>query len=734
MPSIERGTRKSERGTVGRCSVPRSGFRVPRWLVAALLLALLPSPAGAQQPDSTLKDTAALAPVVVTGVRLPAAPEMARGLTGRSATLSAADLDARGVSTLADALEMLPGVTVADELGTPAQLDVTLRGFQVSPTIGLPQGVTVYVDGVRVNEPDANEVNFDLLPLEDVERVEVSYGPSVLLGRNSLGAAVNLVTRRGAAPGAREVEVSGGSYGRYEAKLNAADRLGRWDYYVGVRYEHTDGWRQATTSRLATAFAKLGVLAGGWNATLSYAGATNRILQAGSLPENVVATRPDSNFTGGDYFAPVSHLLTLNAQRGVGAARLSVNGFGRSLGTDQFNVNASPPDSRQRNHERIAGGALQLAGRTGFLGRALRWFAGFDGQYSHTVVGLYAASPGGPDSLTDSVRANEIDLGGFAGASWDVAPALAATVVGRYDYVRLPYDDLLDPTQSGLNVFHRLSPRAALSWTGAAGHEVYASWSAGFRTPALVEIACSDPTAACPLPFALGPDPALRPVVATTYELGWHFRRAERQLALGADLYRTDVRDDIFFVAPTATTGYFQNIGDTRRTGIEASAAWTARGGLGVYANYGYTAASFRTAAVLATGRAPGNETVTPGDRLPMIPAHRANVGALLPLPLSLGTRHLRARLDVRYIGGQYLRGDEENVERRLPDYTVVDASLEASVGRYDVRVAVPNVFNRRYVTFGTFAENPTVPGNPVERFVTPGMLRHLLVSVSADF
>src|SRR5256885_2641025 len=191
MPSIERGTRNAERGTEARPAVPRSDFRVPRWSVGPLLLALLPPTAAAQQPDSVPADT--LAPVVVTGVRLPAAPEMARGLTGQSATLSAADLDARGVSTLADALEMLPGVTVADELGTPAQLDVTLRGFQVSPTIGLPQGITVYVDGVRVNEPDANEVNFDLLPLEDVERVEVSYGPSVLLGRNSLGAAVNLV-------------------------------------------------------------------------------------------------------------------------------------------------------------------------------------------------------------------------------------------------------------------------------------------------------------------------------------------------------------------------------------------------------------------------------------------------------------------------------------------------------------------------------------------------------------
>jgi hypothetical protein len=119
-----------------------------------------------------------------------------------------------------------------------------------------------------------------------------------------------------------------------------------------------------------------------------------------------------------------------------------------------------------------------------------------------------------------------------------------------------------------------------------------------------------------------------------------------------------------------------------------------------------------------------------PGDRIPMIPAHRANAGLSTPLA---GDR-LRARLDARYVGPQYLRGDEANVERRLPDYTVVDASLEASVGRYDVRVAVPNVFDHHYVTFGTFAENPTVPGNPVERFVTPGMLRHLLVSVSAEF
>ena len=711
-------------------SVPRSAFRLPRSLVGVLALLLLPPPARAQQPDSTPKDTTTLAPVVVSGIRLPTTGETARGLTGQSAVLDATDLDARGVSTLADALEMLPGVTTSDELGAPAQLDVTLRGFQVSPTIGLPQGITVYVDGVRVNEPDANEVNFDLLPLEDVERVEVSYGPSVLLGRNSLGAAVNLVTRRGRAPATREIELSGGSFGRYEVKANAEDRLGVWDYYVGVRYEHEDGWRQATMSRIGTLFAKLGLLAGGWNATLSYSGATNRIYQAGSLPDDVVDTRPDSNFTSGDSFAPMAHQLTLNAQHAVGSAQLSANVFGRRLDTDQFNVNATPPDSRQRNHERIGGGAVQLAGARPILGRPLRWFAGLDGQYAHTVVGLYAVPTGGTDSLTDSVRANELDLGAFAGVSWAVRPTLEATIVGRYDYIRLPYEDLLDPSQSGLNVFRHVSPRVALSWTPATGHEVYASLSGGFRTPALVEIACSDPTAACPLPFALGPDPALRPVIATTYELGWRHRPAGARLALGADGYLTNVRDDIFFVAPTATTGYFQNIGSTRRSGFEASARWTGPSRLELYANYGYTAATFQTSAVLATGRDPGNETVIPGDRIPMIPAHRANAGLSLPVT---GDR-LRARLDVRYVGPQYLRGDEENVERRLSDYAVVDASLDAEVGRYRVRVAVPNVLDRRYVTFGTFAANPTVAGNPVQRFLTPGLPRHVLVSLSADF
>src|ERR1051325_5321775 len=408
MRSTDCGIRNSECGIErkgrslpeGSTDTPHSAIRIPHLLAGAVLLALTTPPAGAQHPDSVPSDT--LAPAVVTGVRLPTVRELARGLAGRTATLDVQALDARGVRSLADALEQLPGVATSGELGATAQLDVSLRGFQVSPVIGLPQGVTVYVDGVRANEPDAHEVNFDLLPLEDVERVDVVYGPSVLLGRNALGAAVNLVTRRGGVPASRELEASAGS---------------------GGLYEHETGWRQDTRSRIGTLFAKVGLLNHTWDATLSYSGADNRIYQAGSLPESLAVARPDSNFTAGDYFAPRSHLVTLNAQRLIGTTQLAINGFGRALESEQFNVNFVGEDSRQRNTTRAGGGAGQPSRKVRLRGRELRWLAGADADYEHVAVRIFAVPGGGaPDSLTESVRTNQVNAGAFVGANLELVP------------------------------------------------------------------------------------------------------------------------------------------------------------------------------------------------------------------------------------------------------------------------------------------------------------------------
>ena len=91
------------------------------------------------------------------------------------------DVRAAHPRVLPDALERLPGVTLQNQQGNPYQPDLSLRGFSASPVTGLPQGISVFLDGVRLNEPTVEEVNFDLIPLDDVDLI----APSLELGHVS---------------------------------------------------------------------------------------------------------------------------------------------------------------------------------------------------------------------------------------------------------------------------------------------------------------------------------------------------------------------------------------------------------------------------------------------------------------------------------------------------------------------------------------------------------------------
>ena len=121
-------------------------------------------------------------------------------------------MDAYEPRVLSDAVKTIAGFSTYDDLGSPYKLNISSRGFYSSPVVALPQGVSVFVDGVRMNEPEASEVNFDLLPMDHVSRVEVLSGNGSLLGRNSLGGSVNLITTADGRP-LGTVELSGGSYG-----------------------------------------------------------------------------------------------------------------------------------------------------------------------------------------------------------------------------------------------------------------------------------------------------------------------------------------------------------------------------------------------------------------------------------------------------------------------------------------------------------------------------------------
>src|SRR2546425_11508995 len=195
---------------------------------ACLLIAAVPSGGRAQerggaapapaQPDAGTPEgpadrIEASEEIVVIG-RLPQSPRPPSSVPAAVQVLDAEELRRSGVPGLPDALAgQVPGLSLSDEQGNSYQPDLSLRGFQATSVTGVPQGVSVFLDGVRVNEPTAEEINFDLLPTEDVERIEVVPGPSVLFGRNTLAGALILVTRRGQEGIAGFADVAAGSAG-----------------------------------------------------------------------------------------------------------------------------------------------------------------------------------------------------------------------------------------------------------------------------------------------------------------------------------------------------------------------------------------------------------------------------------------------------------------------------------------------------------------------------------------
>src|SRR5712692_9577738 len=245
--------------------------RLPRAVVTLAVLAITigrePGSLGAADERD---EVITLPPVHVTAPAPMPASLPRWWLPGPLDVVEGQELRSSRPAVLPDLLERSPGVTLQNEQGNPFQPTLTLRGFSASPVTGLPQGISVFLDGVRLNEPTVDEVNFDLIPLDDVELIEVIRGPSVHFGRNTLGAAVNIITRRGQERLELVPEISGGSFGRQNYLLRLGGMAGPADYYVGLRYAEEVGWRDDSNTRIARSLATVGIRLGGLDATLSY--------------------------------------------------------------------------------------------------------------------------------------------------------------------------------------------------------------------------------------------------------------------------------------------------------------------------------------------------------------------------------------------------------------------------------------------------------------------------------
>jgi outer membrane receptor protein involved in Fe transport len=682
-----------------------------------------------QETDSTRTDSAKVTTLktieVTSSIAPTAGPVIGSGIPARISTVTGQAIEAWEPRLLADALGSQAGISLYDDLGSPFKLNLSTRGFNVGPVVGLPPGVSVFLDGVRQNEPDAAEVNFDLLPMEHVQRVELLSGSGSLLGPNSLGGAINLITRRGTGPLQAEAELSGGSFGSYsgEASVDGVTH-GGWDYYLAGGYENEDGWRQATGAENLNGFVNVGRRGSERGISLQAFGAESRAETAGSLPESIFATSPSTNFTIGDFDDLNQLQASVSGYTALGGSRATFTTYVRRTHAERFNVNQAPDNNvRSFTNNGTLGGNIDWRWTKPRDNGSLSLRFGADGGANRVHIELLEETPTIPSSstLTTDVHSPSYDIAGYGLADLRIDQVTFSGGL-RYDYIHVPFENALDPTTDTTSTFTRLSPRGGISWEVSPGASAYVSVGQSFRAPAILELACADETAACPLPFALGDDPPLDPVVGTTFELGGQVVRGP--VIVNASVYRTNVRDDISFIQSENAIfeGFFANIGNTRREGVELSLQVVPSERLSLYANYAYTQASFRDPAEIFSIRADsafagsplaGPNDVTMGDRMPLVPDHQVKFGGLLTMASGL-----QVGADARYTGRQWLRGDEANETTPLGGYFVGNLRLGFSRARWEISAVVSNAFDSHHPIFGTFNENRQT--GELERFLTP--------------
>lgn len=208
------------------------------------------------------------------------------------------DLAARGAASIADALnERLGAVTLEGTTTNLFQPTLRFRGFTASPLLGLPQGIAVYQNGVRINEPFGDTVQFDLMPQFALDRVQLTAGSDPAYGLNALGGALSLGLKNGFDNSGFAGEFSGGAFGRLTATAEYGANNGPWAFYAGATHFAEEGWRVESPSEVTQVFADAGYRAGTVDAGVSFTYADTRLNGNAPAPVELLEVARSAVFT-----------------------------------------------------------------------------------------------------------------------------------------------------------------------------------------------------------------------------------------------------------------------------------------------------------------------------------------------------------------------------------------------------------------------------------------------------
>lgn len=703
---------------------------------------------GLVAPGLQAADEINLAPVQIIGTTPVSGIGLPREqIPANLQTLDSTMLNTRGeVSLAGDLQRQLPGVNLNETQGNPWQAELNYRGFTASPLLGTPQGLSVFLDGVRMNEGFGDVVNWDLIPRAALANITLVPGANPLYGLNTLGGAISLQTKRGDTHPGGEVETAYGSFGRKTVSFEEGGRSGNFHWFASAEGAKEDGWRDYSPSTVGQLFTKLGWTDASTDLALSVAHAHTNLIGNALLPESLLNRDRSAVFTHPDNTANRATLLALNASHWLGDAdQLSATAYLRRTRTRTVSgdLNDDYPDEFALNPAYdLTGITHRIATDQNAAGLGLQWSAtrgdhqfalGLAYDHSHarfqqsSALGVLTPNRGvtatEDEALDNRLVGRTRTTSVYATDTVTLTPALHLTASARYNRTQVTNTDQLNPTPPNLDgdfTYRKLNPALGLTWEVAPALTFYGGFNQGNRAPTPIELGCADPANPCTLPNALAADPYLKQVVAQSLELGARGRLPGR-MNWNASLFRTTNRDDILFVGTSTSAGYFTNFGKTRREGIELGLATTSAT-FDWQFHYTYLKATYQSAACLlaennssagAHAACGGDEIrVTPGDRLPGLPEH-----SLKLLLTWRPTERLRLGADLAAYSDQTVRGNENGQHRadadhggrgKLGGYGVANLDADYQLGDgWTAFGRIANLFDHRYATAGALAENP---------------------------
>jgi outer membrane receptor protein involved in Fe transport len=321
--------------------------------------------------NPALLSAAPAAVVVISATPLPGTALPSWQVPAPWQTLDAALPGDAAYTTLTDLLNRrLGSVVINDIQGNPFQADVSYRGFTASPLLGTAQGLSVYVDGVRLNQPFGDVVSWDLIPRAAMAGASLVPGSNPLFGLNTLGGALAMQTKDGREHAGTAVQAQAGRHGRHTAEFEHGghDNLGLHWFVTGNGFKER-GWRDDSASLVGQLFGKLGWADASTDVAMSAALAHSRLTGNGLQEQRLLQRDYRSVYTKPDQTRNRSLLLTLaGSHRLTGALQLSGNAYFRKLRTSTYNgdINDDALDQSLYQPGAAERGALAAAGYTGF--------------------------------------------------------------------------------------------------------------------------------------------------------------------------------------------------------------------------------------------------------------------------------------------------------------------------------------------------------------------------------